>query len=68
MQPTQAPTRFSEAELDDMVDIIWKVFNEDEKSIPAGVEHAQLPKLPAEMLGDNKKKARKRTRKSRAAA
>jgi hypothetical protein len=52
----QAGTRFSEEELNDILEIIQGVFDEDEAQIPAGVEDMQMEKIANKMLGASKKK------------
>ena len=45
-----------------MVDTIWKVFYEDEAQIPRGVEFKEMEKLPDEMLGDSRRKHKKKVK------
>jgi hypothetical protein len=52
----QAGTRFSEEELNDILEIIQGVFDEDEAQIPAGVEDMQMEKIANKLLGASKKK------------
>lgn len=40
----------------EILEIITRVFDEEEKSIPAGVEYADLPKISNKLLGASKKK------------
>ncbi|KAF1976860.1 hypothetical protein BU23DRAFT_551297 [Bimuria novae-zelandiae CBS 107.79] len=60
----EATLRFREEELDDMIDTIWRVFYEEEKDIPAGVEDQEMEKLPDEMLGDSRRKHKKAKRRA----
>jgi hypothetical protein len=52
----QAGTRFSEDDLHEILAIITRVFDEEEASIPAGVEDKDLPKIANKLLGASKKK------------
>ncbi|KAF1829209.1 hypothetical protein BDW02DRAFT_561655 [Decorospora gaudefroyi] len=52
----EAGTRFTEEELRDILVIIRRVFDEEEESIPAGVEDMQMPKIANKLLGANKKR------------
>jgi hypothetical protein len=52
----QAGTRFSEEELNDILEIIQGVFDEDEAQIPAGVEDMHMEKIANKLLGASKKK------------
>jgi hypothetical protein len=54
----QAGSRFSEEELNDILEIIQGVFDEDEAQIPAGVEDMQMEKIANKLLGASKKKRR----------
>ncbi|KZM24101.1 uncharacterized protein EKO05_0010281 [Ascochyta rabiei] len=58
----EAGTRFSEAELHEILATIARVLDEEEAAIPRGVEDEALPKLANKLLGASKKK-RKVTRK-----
>lgn len=58
--PPKATLRFTEEQLDAMLDAIWKVFYEEEKDIPAGVENQEMDKLPDEMLGDSRRKHKRK--------
>lgn len=55
----QADQRFNEEELQDILAIITKVFEEEEGDIPQGVEDENLPKIDNKLLGAAKKKKRK---------
>lgn len=52
----QAGTRFSEDELADILSIIQQVLDEEEASIPAGVEDQAMDKIPNKLLGASKKR------------
>ncbi|KNG50999.1 rna polymerase iii subunit c17 protein [Stemphylium lycopersici] len=52
----EAGTRFTEDELHDILAIIQHVFDEEEASIPAGVEYMEMPKIANKLLGANKKR------------
>ncbi|KAF2634290.1 hypothetical protein P280DRAFT_524251 [Massarina eburnea CBS 473.64] len=56
----EANNRFTDAELDDILAIITHVFDEEEASIPAGVEVMRMEKLSDKMLGVTKGKKKKR--------
>ncbi|KAL1610051.1 hypothetical protein SLS60_001716 [Paraconiothyrium brasiliense] len=56
----EATTRFSEEELDDILQQLLNVFYEEEANIPAGVEDQEMEKLPDEMLGDSRRKHKKK--------
>ncbi|KAF2438019.1 hypothetical protein P171DRAFT_504911, partial [Karstenula rhodostoma CBS 690.94] len=56
----EATTRFSEDELDDILQQVLNVFYEEEANIPAGVENQEMEKLPDEMLGDSRRKHKKK--------
>ncbi|OAF99916.1 uncharacterized protein CC84DRAFT_1129717 [Paraphaeosphaeria sporulosa] len=58
----EATSRFSEEELDDILQQVLNVFYEEEASIPAGVENQEMEKLPDEMLGDSRRKHKKKQR------
>ncbi|KAJ4299271.1 hypothetical protein N0V90_004515 [Kalmusia sp. IMI 367209] len=58
----EATTRFSEEQLDDILETVLRVFYEEEKDIPAGVEDQEMEKLPDEQLGDSRKKQKKKLR------
>ncbi|KAF2683203.1 hypothetical protein K458DRAFT_390473 [Lentithecium fluviatile CBS 122367] len=52
----EATSRFSEAELDDMLQIITQVLHEEhEEDIPEGVEDIDMEKLDSKLLGATKK-------------
>jgi hypothetical protein len=42
--------------LHDILGIIQQVFDEEEASIPAGVEYRHMEKIPNKLLGANKKR------------
>ncbi|KAJ4318285.1 hypothetical protein N0V94_004492 [Neodidymelliopsis sp. IMI 364377] len=52
----EAGSRFSEDDLHEILAIITRVFDEEEASIPAGVEDQELPKITNKLLGASKKK------------
>lgn len=52
----EAGTRFSEDELADILSIIQQVLDEEEASIPAGVEDQAMDKIPNKLLGASKKR------------
>ncbi|KAJ4355043.1 hypothetical protein N0V95_003261 [Ascochyta clinopodiicola] len=54
----EAPTRFSEQDLTAILDTITQVFDEEEASIPQGVEDEELPKIGNKLLGASRKKKR----------
>lgn len=56
----EGSVRFKEHELEDMLSIITRVFDEEEAAIPAGVEDVQMEGLEKRMLGVTKKMKRKR--------
>ncbi|KAF2621949.1 hypothetical protein BU25DRAFT_415640 [Macroventuria anomochaeta] len=58
----EAGTRFSEQQLSEILSIITQVFEEEEASIPAGVEDAELPKIQNKLLGASKKKKKVKRR------
>lgn len=59
---TQADTRFDQDQLQDILHRITQVFEEEEASIPAGVEVAELPKIANKLLGASKKKRKVKRR------
>lgn len=59
----KATTRFTEEELDDILDTVTNVFYEEEKDIPAGVENLEMERLPEEQLGDSRRKKKGKARK-----
>jgi hypothetical protein len=58
----EAGSRFKEHELEDILNIINRVFDEEEASIPAGVEDQALDKIDNKLLGAAKKKKRVKRR------
>lgn len=52
----QADQRFSETELQAILAKITRVFEEEEASIPQGVEAQDLPKIEGKLLGAARKK------------
>jgi len=54
----QATTRFSEEELEDVLEIIGRVFDEEEASIPKGVEDMKMAKLASTKMGATRKARR----------
>ncbi|KAF1349253.1 hypothetical protein EJ07DRAFT_169551 [Lizonia empirigonia] len=52
----EAGSRFKDEELHEILEIITRVFDEEEESIPAGVEDIDLPKISNKLLGASKKK------------
>jgi hypothetical protein len=52
----EAGTRFSEVELDDILQIVGSVFDEEEAHIPAGVEDQKMDKIANKLLGAKKGK------------
>ncbi|KAH7130181.1 HRDC-like protein [Dendryphion nanum] len=51
-------TRFTDEQLEDILSIITRVFDEEEQSIPPGVESQQMDKIKNKLLGASKKKKR----------
>ncbi|KAJ4384994.1 hypothetical protein N0V86_000599 [Didymella sp. IMI 355093] len=58
----EAGSRFNEEELSDILDTIQRVFDEEEASIPAGVEDQALEKIDNKLLGAAKKKKKVKRR------
>ncbi|XPS95487.1 hypothetical protein M3J09_004777 [Ascochyta lentis] len=58
----EAGTRFSDADLQSILDTIARVFGEEEAGIPIGVEGAELPKIGNKLLGASKKRRKVRVR------
>ncbi|KAF2475483.1 uncharacterized protein BDR25DRAFT_279570 [Lindgomyces ingoldianus] len=54
----EADTRFSRRQQSDILAIIQSVFEEQESSIPAGVEDIEMPKIKNKLEGAGKKKRR----------
>jgi hypothetical protein len=52
----QSHTRFTEEQLDEMVEIIQQVFEEEEAAIPEGVEAQEMEKISNKLLGASKKR------------
>ncbi|KAL1592174.1 hypothetical protein SLS59_009830 [Nothophoma quercina] len=58
----EADQRFDETQLAEILEIITQVFDEEEASIPAGVEDKELPKIENKLLGASKKKKKGKKR------
>lgn len=58
----QADSRFTEDQLQDILARITAVFDEEEASIPGGVEDEVLPKIENKLLGAAKKKKKAKRR------
>jgi hypothetical protein len=56
----QAYIRFDEDQLNDILTIIQQVFEEEESSIPKGVEFQEMEKIGNKLLGAAKKKGGRR--------
>jgi hypothetical protein len=52
----EAGARFTEDELHDILTLIQQVFDEEEESIPKGVEDMHMEKISNKLLGANKKR------------
>jgi len=62
LTPSQAGSRFTEEELHDILGITQQVFDEEEATIPKGVEYQQMDKIPDKLLGASKKRRKARRR------
>ncbi|KAF2998287.1 hypothetical protein E8E13_007222 [Curvularia kusanoi] len=58
----EADSRFTEDQLQDILSRITAIFDEEEASIPAGVEDEDLPKIENKLLGAAKKKKKVKRR------
>ncbi|PSN71920.1 hypothetical protein BS50DRAFT_569516 [Corynespora cassiicola Philippines] len=56
----ESSTRFTEEELEDILQTIQTVFDEEEASIPRGVENMEMERIPKKMLAANKNRKRGR--------
>ena len=56
----QADQRFTEEQLQDILERMTRVFEEEEGHIPAGVEDQEMPKVENKLLGAARKRKEKR--------
>lgn len=60
----EAGSRFTEDELHDILTITQQVFDEEEASIPEGVEDVKMDKIPNKLLGASKKRRKAKSKKA----